>query len=63
MNITVINKHEIIPFLITWMSLEIIIQSKVSLAKKEKCHMIPLICENKKYANELIYTIGKNSQT
>ena len=33
------------PFAATWMALEIIILSEVSQKKKDKYHMISLICE------------------
>ena len=39
-----IKKNEIIPFVATWMQLEIIILSEVSQKEKEKYHMISLIC-------------------
>ena len=32
------------PFAATWMDLEVIILSEVSQAKKDKYHMISLIC-------------------
>ena len=41
---TAIIKNEIMPFAATWMQLEIIILSKVSQTKKDKYHMISLIC-------------------
>ena len=39
-----IKKNEIMPFVATWMDLEIIILSEVSQTKKDKYHMISLIC-------------------
>ena len=39
-----IKKNEIMPFAATWMDLEIIILSEVSQTKKDKYHMISLIC-------------------
>ena len=39
-----IKKNEIMTFAATWMDLEIIILSKVSQTKKDKYHMISLIC-------------------
>ena len=39
-----IKKKEIMPFVATWMDLEIIILSEVSQTKKDKYHMISLIC-------------------
>ena len=39
-----IKKNEIMPFAATWMDLETVILSEVSQTKKEKYHMISLIC-------------------
>ena len=39
-----IKENEIMPFAATWMDLEIIILSEVSQTKKDKYHMISLIC-------------------
>ena len=39
-----IKKNEIMLFAATWMDLEITILSKVSQKKKNKYHMISLIC-------------------
>ena len=41
---SVIKKNKIMPFVATWMDLEIIILSEVSQKKKDKYHMISLIC-------------------
>ena len=45
------------------MDLEIIILSEVGQTEKDKQHMILLICEIKKYANELIYKAKTESQS
>ena len=39
-----IKKNEIMPFVATWMRPQIIILSEVSQKKKDKYHMISLIC-------------------
>ena len=39
-----IKKNEIMLFAATWMDLDIIILSEVSQTKKDKYHMISLIC-------------------
>ena len=55
------NKNEIIPFVATWMNLEIIIPSKVS---QRKANILSLICGIlKNGTNELIYKIETDSQT
>ena len=52
------------PFAVTWIDLEIVIQSEVSQTEKDKYHMISLICEIlKNDTNELIYKIEIDSQT
>ena len=40
-----LKKNEIMPFAATWLDLEIIILSEISQIKKDKYHMILLICE------------------
>ena len=55
------KKNEIIPFVATWMDLEIIILGKVSL---RKTNIISLTCGIlKNGTNELIYKIETDSQT
>ena len=39
-----IKKNEIMPFVATWMDLEIITLSEVSQTEKDKYHMISLTC-------------------
>ena len=39
-----IKKNELMPFVSTWMDLEIIILSEVSQTEKDKYHMKSLIC-------------------
>ena len=41
--VLVVKKHEIMPFVATWMGLEVIILSEVSQTEKDKYHMISLI--------------------
>ena len=56
---SVIKKNEIMPFVATWMDLEIVILSKV----KEKYFMISLICRIlKNDTNELIYKTETDSE-
>ena len=39
-----IKKHEVMPFVATWMDLEIITLSEVSQTQKDTYHMMSLIC-------------------
>ena len=39
-----INKNEILPFVPTWMDLQGIMLSEINQTKKDKCHMISLLC-------------------
>ena len=39
-----IKRNEIMPFAVTWMDLEIVIQSEVSQKEKDKYPIISLIC-------------------
>ena len=56
-----IKKNEIMPFVATWMDLDIIALSEVS--QKDKYHVILLIYESKnKDTNELIYSTEIHSQ-
>ena len=41
------KKAEILPFTATWIDLEIIIPSKLSLRKKDKYHLIHVYVESK----------------
>ena len=51
-----IKKSEIMPFIATWVDLEIFIRSEPNQTEKDKYHMISLICGiQKKDTNELIY--------
>ena len=57
-----IKENEIKPFEPTWMDLEIIMLSKVTV--KDKYHMISLICGlYKKNTNKLIFGTAPDSQT
>ena len=40
-----VTKKEVMPFVVTWMDLEIIILSEVSQAENNKYHMTSLMCE------------------
>ena len=51
------------PFATTWMDLEIILIREESQTKKDKYHMILLICRiQKNYTNELTYKIKTHLQ-
>ena len=51
-----ITKNETMPFVSTWMDLEIIILSEINQTKKDKYHIISLICGTvKNYTNGLIF--------
>ena len=39
-----IKRNKIIPFAVTWMDLEIVIQSEASQKEKDKYHIISLMC-------------------
>ena len=45
---SVIKKNGIMPFVATWMDVEIAVPSEVSQTKKDKYHMILLICRIQK---------------
>ena len=51
-----IKKNETMPFAATWMDLEVIILSEINQTKKDKYHMISLICGTlKNDTNGLIF--------
>ena len=51
-----VKKNEIMPFVVTWMDLEIIIVSEVSQKEKDKYHVDITYMWNLKYdTNEFIY--------
>ena len=50
-----IKKNKIMPFVATWMELEILILSEVSQKEKDKYNMITDIWNLKYETNELIY--------
>ena len=58
------KKKEIMPFIVTWMDLEIVMPREVSQAEKDKYyHMISLVeSKKKKKPNELIHKTETNSQ-
>ena len=39
-----IKKNEIMPFVATWMNLEIIVLNEIHQKQKDKYHMISLVC-------------------
>ena len=43
-----IKNNKILPFAITWVDLEGIMQSEISRTEKDKYHMTSLLCANKK---------------
>ena len=55
-----IKKNEIMPFTVTWMDLEIIIQGEVCLTKQT--YDITCIWSLKNYTNKLIYKTEIDSQ-
>ena len=59
------RKNEIMPFVATWMNLEIIILSEISQTEKDKYHMISLIQHmvSKYDTNVLTYKTETDSQT
>ena len=57
------KKNEAMPFRATWAQLEIIILSEVSQTKRDKYHMISLLCGISNMTHELIYETEIDSQT
>ena len=57
-----IKKNEILPFVATWMALEIVILSEVSQTEKDK-YRISCMWNLKNGTNELIYKTETDSQT
>ena len=57
-----IKKNEIMPFVATWMDLEIIILSEVSQKEKNKCHMVTYMWNLKYDTNQHICETKTDSQ-
>ena len=57
--ILVIKKNEIMPFVATWMNLDIVILSEVSQTQKDKYHMILIYVESKKKIQINLFTKQK----
>ena len=55
------KKNEMMPFVATWMDLEIITLSEVNQTEKDKYHLILLICGIQKKKIQMNYT--KHKQT
>ena len=61
---TAMKNNDRMPFILTWMDLEMIILSKVGQRKKDKCHMLSLICRIlKNDTNDSIYETETDSET
>ena len=58
-----INKNAVMPFVATWMDLEIIILSEVSQTERQISYDITYMWNLKNDTNELIYKIETDSQT
>ena len=58
-----IKRNEIVPFKETWMNLETVIQSEENQKKKNKYHIISLICGIKKKWYRWTYLLSKNTDT
>ena len=53
------KKNEIMPFVATWMNLDIVILSEVSQTQKDKYHMILIYVESKKKIQINLFTKQK----